>query len=156
MTVIMTVHWTVSFRSARQVHVLFSSTGPCRSCAVYTLTEMHAQARKCGSKRYLGRWAFMATGLIEQVRRDGYTHIKRRGKRFHYSFVYGMPRLCTVQRLLREKSGCAVTKGRNVVRVENGMRFSGTKWRGRGQSSSIKIFSCLLQRLRSLKLCINW
>lgn len=38
---------------------------------VYTRTEMHAQARKCGSKRYLGRWAFMATGLIEQVRRDG-------------------------------------------------------------------------------------
>lgn len=54
---------------------------------IHTHAETRAQARKCGSKRYLGRWAFMATGPIEQVRRNGYTHIKRRGKRFHYSFV---------------------------------------------------------------------
>jgi hypothetical protein len=47
-------------------------------------------SKKVWSKRYLGRWAFMATGPIEQVRRRGYIHIKRRGKRFHYSFVYGI------------------------------------------------------------------
>lgn len=55
--------------------------------------ETRKQARKCGSKRYLGRWAFTATGPIEQVRRERiYTYTKRRDKRFHYSFIYGTPR----------------------------------------------------------------
>jgi len=53
------------------------------------------------SKRYLGRWAFMATGPIEQVRRSGYIHIKRRGKRFHYSFVCGIN--CDSGTALRKK-----------------------------------------------------
>jgi len=70
---------------------------------IHTHAETCAQARKCGSKRYLGRWAFMATGPIEQVRRNGYTHIKRRGKRFHYSFVYGTEALRCAKTFAREK-----------------------------------------------------
>lgn len=70
---------------------------------VYTHSRRNVQARKCGSKRYLGRWAFMATGPIEQVRRNGYTHIKRRGKRFHYSFVYGTEALHCAKTFAREK-----------------------------------------------------
>lgn len=138
MAVIMTAHWTVSFRSARQVHVLFSSTGPRRGCAVCT----HSHRNACTSKKVWKQTLPWPLGFYgDRPDRTGasrriYTHIKRRGKRFHYSFVYGTPRLCTVQRLLREKSGCAVTKGRNVVRApraENGTlatRFSGTKRRG--------------------------
>jgi len=41
------------------------------------------------SKRYLGRWAFMATGPIEQVRRSGYIHIK------HRNVKGSIIRLCT-------------------------------------------------------------
>jgi len=70
---------------------------------IHTHAETRAKARKCGSKRYLGRWAFMATGPIEQVRRNGYTHIKRRGKRFHYSFVYGTEALHYAKTFAREK-----------------------------------------------------
>lgn len=118
MTVIMTTHWTVSFRSARQVHVLFSSTGPRGGCAICT----HSHRNACTSKKVWKQTLPWPLGFYDDrpdrtgVSRRIYTHIKRRGKRFHYSFVYGMPRLCTVQRLLREKSGC-VTKGRNVVRA---------------------------------------
>lgn len=99
----MTAHWTASFRPARQVHAPFSSTGPRRPHCVHTLTQNRAQARKCGSKRYLGRWAFMTTGPIEQVRRNGYTHIKRRGKRSYYSFVYGTEALHYAKTFAREK-----------------------------------------------------
>jgi len=70
---------------------------------IHTHAETRAKARKCVSKRYLGRWAFMATGPIEQVRRNGYTHIKRRGKRFHYSFVYGTEALHYAKTFAREK-----------------------------------------------------
>jgi len=117
----MTAHWTVSFRSARQVHMLFSSTGPCRGCAVCT----HSLRNACTSKKVWKQTLPWPLGFYgDRPDRTGAsrricTHIKRRGKRFHYSFVYGMPRLCAVRRLLREKSGCAVTKGRNVVRALN-------------------------------------
>lgn len=70
---------------------------------IHTHAEMLVQARKCGSKRYLSRWAFMATGPIEQVPRNGYTHIKRWGKRFHSSFVYGTEALHYAKTFAREK-----------------------------------------------------
>lgn len=126
---------TASFRPARQVHAPFSSTGPRRPHCVYTLTQKtRAQVRKCGSKRYLGRWAFMATGPIEQVRRSGYTHTKLRGKRFHYSFVYGIEALRYAKTFAREKRPRGDKRSqRRTGRAKNGTlaaRFSGTKRRG--------------------------
>lgn len=101
---------------------------------VYTHSRRSAQARKCGSKCYLGRWAaFMATGPIEQVRRNGYTHIKRRGKRFHYSFVHGTEALHYAKTFAREKRRGDKRSQRRMGRAKNGTsatRFSGPKWRG--------------------------
>jgi len=101
---------------------------------IHTHAETRTKARKCGSKRYLSRWAFMATGPIEQVRRNGYTHIKRRGKRFHYSFVYGTEALHYAKTFAREKRPRGDKRSQRLTgRAENGMsatRFSGTKRRG--------------------------
>lgn len=54
-------------------------------CSSYLYECIRVRARKCGSKSYLGPWAFMATGPIEQVPR-----------RFVYARVRGsiIPRRC--------------------------------------------------------------
>lgn len=123
---------------------------------IHTYAETRAQARKCGSKRYLGRWAFMTTGPIEQVRRSGYTHIKLCGKRFHYSFVYSTRRLCTMQRLFaREKRPRGDKRSqRRAGRAKNrtsATRFSGTKRRGSRPAVVDKThsLSCKSYRFRS-------
>lgn len=154
----MTAHWTASFRPARQVHAPFSSTGPRRpALCIHTHAETCAQARKCGSKRYLGRWAFMATGPIEQVRRNGYTHIKRRGKRFHYSFVYGIDALHCAKTFAREKRRQKVATSYGPRRewdISNEV-FRVQSEGGRGRSSSTK--TCLraaqIDDFDHLKLC---
>lgn len=101
---------------------------------IHTHAETRGQARKCGSKRYLGRWAFMTTGPIEQVRRNGYTHIKCLGKRFHYSFVYGIEALHYAKTFAREKRSRGDKRSqRRTGRAKNGTsatRFSATKRRG--------------------------
>lgn len=58
---------------------------------------IRVRAGKCGSKSYLGPWAFMATGPIEQVpRRFVYVYS---GKRFHYSTP-----VCIARGIWRAKS----------------------------------------------------
>jgi len=103
----MTTHWTaVLSLGTTGARAIFE----CRSSqtALCIRRGTRKQARKCGSKRYLGRWAFMATGPIEQVRRERiYTYTKRRDKRFHYSFVYGTPRGSALCKDFRRRKAAA-------------------------------------------------
>lgn len=97
------------------------------SMALRTYLAAYARvhrARKYGSKSYLGPWAFMATGPIEQVRRRC-VYI-RTDKRFHYSAAVCIVWKYTVQRVLGEEKRArggvtrrwTVTKGRIVARFE--------------------------------------